>query len=296
MLATARPAAPRPAVPAPAVPAAAVPAPAVPAPAVPAPAVPAPAGQVPAGQPPAVNSWAASVDPQARPLPDGIPPAAAADRRPPAFTPAEPSPRGRFADPRADAVTALPEPPLEASQPPPPADRGGESGRGRTALGVRTVPIDPGIQERFRLSEASGAYVIGVVGDLPASKAGVPPGSVIVALGDRPVRSPAELTRLVTSGPVGRPVSLQYVLPGGTPRRAEVVLQTLEQPLEAALVGPSEPTPAAVPSLQPQPAATIAQRPSRSNPEATITALEGELLRLRARVEAVERQLEAERR
>jgi membrane-associated protease RseP (regulator of RpoE activity) len=158
---------------------------------------------------------------------------------------------------------------------------------GRTALGVRTVPIDAGIQERFRLPEASGAYVIGVVGDLPASRAGVPPGSVIVALGDRPVRSPDELTRLVTSGPIGRPVSLEYVLPGGTPRRADVVLQTLEQPLEAALVGGVEPTPAAVPSLQPQPAATLAQRPRGP------AALEAEIRRLRARVEALERQLEA---
>jgi hypothetical protein len=136
--------------------------------------------------------------------------------------------------------------------------------------------------------------VIGVVGDLPASKAGVPPGSVIVALGERPVRSPAELTRLVTSGPVGRPVSLQYVLPGGTPRRAEVVLQTLEQPLEAALVGSSEPTPTAVPSLQPQPAATIAQRPSGSSSDPTIDAMRAELLQLRARVETLERQLEVE--
>jgi membrane-associated protease RseP (regulator of RpoE activity) len=112
--------------------------------------------------------------------------------------------------------------------------------KGRTALGVRTLPVDPGIQARFNLPAPAGALVIGVVHDLPAAKAGVPPGSVIVALDNQPVRSPDELTRLVTGGPVGRPMTLQYILPGGEQRRAEVSLQSLEVPLERALVGPEE--------------------------------------------------------
>ncbi|MFM8435889.1 MAG: PDZ domain-containing protein [Planctomycetia bacterium] len=112
--------------------------------------------------------------------------------------------------------------------------------KGRTALGVRTLPVDPAIQARFNLPEPAGALVIGVVHDLPASKAGVPPGSVIVALDNQPVRSPSELTRLVTSGPVGRPMTLQYILPGGEQRKADVSLQSLEVPLERALVGPEE--------------------------------------------------------
>ena len=116
----------------------------------------------------------------------------------------------------------------------------GESEKGRTALGVRTMPVDPSVQARFNLPEPAGALVIGVVHDLPASKAGVPPGSVIVALDNQPVRSPSELTRIVTSGPVGRPVTLQFILPGGEKRRAEVSLQSLEVPLERVLVGPQK--------------------------------------------------------
>ena len=112
--------------------------------------------------------------------------------------------------------------------------------KGRTALGVRTMPVDPAVAERFKLTQPAGALVIGVVHDLPASKAGVPPGSVIVALDNQPVRSPNELTQLVTRGPIGRPVTLQYILPGGEQRRAEVSLQSLEVPLERALVGPEE--------------------------------------------------------
>ena len=112
--------------------------------------------------------------------------------------------------------------------------------KGRTALGVRTMPVDQSVAERFKLTQPSGALVIGVVHDLPASKAGVPPGSVIVALDNQPVRSPNELTQLVTHGPIGRPVTLQYILPGGEQRRAEVSLQSLEVPLERALVGEDE--------------------------------------------------------
>jgi membrane-associated protease RseP (regulator of RpoE activity) len=179
------------------------------------------------------------------------------------------------------APTPVAEPPARVPQP-------ALAAGGRIALGVRTIPIDPDMQARFNLPAASGAYVIGVVGDLPASKAGVPPGSVIVALDERPVRSPDELTRLVTSGPVGKPVPLEYVLPGGASRRAEVVLQTLEQPLEEALVGPPGPTPVRVPTLQPQPEPTVAQKPA-TNDDAS--ALRDEIRRLEARLQALERRL-----
>ena len=73
-----------------------------------------------------------------------------------------------------------------------------------------------------------------------ADEAAAIAGSVIVALDNQPVRSPTELTRLVTGGPVGKPVTLQYILPGGEQRKAEVSLQSLEVPLERALVGPQE--------------------------------------------------------
>jgi S1-C subfamily serine protease len=180
--------------------------------------------------------------------------------------------------------------------------------RGRTALGVRTLPVDPGVQARFRLSEPAGALVIGVVHDLPASKAGVPPGSVIVALDNQPVRSPNELTALVANGPTDKPVLLQYVLPGGEARRAEVSLQSLELPLERALIGPSTPVAAPPPALlSPSTARRIAHRPDERSRAATqaaatqataatavnpVAPVHAELQRLKARLEALERQLD----
>ena len=71
---------------------------------------------------------------------------------------------------------------------------------------------------------------------LPASRAGIPPGAVIVALDHQPVRSPEDLTRLVAGCPVGRAVSLEYVLLGGVQRRAEVELKPLDAPLRQALM------------------------------------------------------------
>ena len=166
---------------------------------------------------------------------------------------------------------------------------------GRTALGVRTVPVDPAVQNRFHLSDRSGAFVIGVVQDLPAAKAGVPPGSVIVAINHQPVRSPQDLTQLVTRGPVGTPVPLEYVLPGGAAKHADVVLQSLELPLERALVG--DEAAAAATADQPARVARRFQRPDEGVPKAVhpLEKLEDLLSRLNAmneRLEQIERRLD----
>jgi len=159
------------------------------------------------------------------------------------------------------------------------------TGSGRTALGVRTVPIDPVTQARFHLPEPSGAYVIGVVHDLPAARAGVPPGSVIVAIGGQPVRSPVELTRMVTSGPVDKPVTVQFVLPGGESKRADVVLQALDAPLERALAGDGLSATSA-PAFEPAP--RRAERPILDG-----GAIRSEIRFLRGRLERLEKLLDA---
>jgi membrane-associated protease RseP (regulator of RpoE activity) len=168
---------------------------------------------------------------------------------------------------------------------------------GRTALGVRTVPVDPTVQSRFRLSDSQGAFVIGVVQDLPASKAGVPPGSVIVAINHQPVRSPQDLTQLVTRGPVGTPVPIQYVLPGGQARQAEVVLQSLEQPLERALVGDSDADRTTQPpALQPTPQTARRVQPTAVHQSAgsePLVRLEELLRRVNDRLDHIDRRLEA---
>jgi membrane-associated protease RseP (regulator of RpoE activity) len=153
----------------------------------------------------------------------------------------------------------------------------------RTALGVRTIPIDPVTQARFQLTEPVGAYVIGVVQDLPASRAGVPPGSVIVAIDERPVYSPTELTSLVTSSPVDRPITLRFLLPGGTSRDAAVMLQSIDPPLLQALG--ADDTPPSVPAS----GGRVARRPV----EDAVSSLRREIGVLRASIEQLERRLES---
>ncbi len=177
-----------------------------------------------------------------------------------------------------------------------PAPPGRTAALGRTALGVRTVPVDPNVQSRFRLTDPQGAFVIGVVQDLPAARAGVPPGSVIVAINHQPVRSPQELTDLVASGPVGRPVPIHYVLPGGQSKQADVVLQSLEQPLERALIGGGDNGPTVEPPVL-QPAAQTTRRFQTTagsqpvEPDA-LERLEALLRRMNSRLEQMERRLE----
>lgn len=182
---------------------------------------------------------------------------------------------------------------IPSAMPAPPART---AALGRTALGVRTVPVDPNVQSRFRLTDAQGAFVIGVVQDLPAARAGVPPGSVIVAINHQPVRSPQDLTDLVASGPVGRPVPIHYVLPGGQSKQTDVVLQSLEQPLERALIGGGDNGPTVEPPVL-QPAAQTTRRfqPTAGSqpvePDA-LERLEALLRRMNSRLEQMERRLE----
>lgn len=186
--------------------------------AVPAPAV--TATQPPTAVPPSPSPQPVSIAPLEARAPASLPPMMAA---PSQF---------QAAAPVAAPVPSVSPPPGIAT-----ARAAAESTGGRTALGVRTVPVDDAARARFQLHEQGGAMVIGVVHDLPAARAGVPPGSVIVAINHQPVRSPQDLTQLVTQGPVGRPVPLEYVLPGGEARKADVVLQSLDRPLEQVLIG-----------------------------------------------------------
>ncbi len=214
----------------------------------------------------------------------------------------------RFSSPNITQPTppqAVPSRPPTLEQPPaikPSGRTTPDSYQGRTALGVRTLPIDPATQTRYRLPSQTGAYVFGVVQSLPASKAGLPPGSVIVAFGNRPVRSPDELNNFVRNTAPGTLVSLQYVLPGGQSRQTDVALQSIDPAMEQALIGvPANDLPSETLNIQkvrrllPEPANS--KRPLKQTKntvekplliETEIQLLREEILRLRRRVETLE--------
>jgi len=259
----------------------------------------APAASLPP-TPPAVFG-AAAVPPLATSVPTSAPSPVAAAPAVPAFVPAAPTASAYQPATPAPAAFA-PAAALAAAPPaqlPQQAAATASPAGGRLALGVRTVPVDPAVQSRFQMADTRGAYVIGVVENLPAARAGVPPGSVIVALNQQPVRSPQDLTQLVTHGPAGTPVTLQYVLPGGESRHASVVLQSLDEPLERALVGDaSDPRPVVPTPLQTPPVPQVARRVAPAtafrpaDDGSTIIRLEAALRRMTEQLERVDRRLE----
>lgn len=188
-----------------------------------------------------------------------------------------------FSEPRPSPDRWQGSPGSAATGGPPPA----ENVRGKMALGVRTVPVDPVVQARYSLPEPTGALVVGLVEDLPASRSGLPTGSVIVAFDRQPVRSPMDLTKLVSNGPTDRPVKLEYILPGGESRAADVSLVSVNAETAAAMTNPLtvHPTPvtpeAAAPAIKPGSAA-----------DADREALRLEILQIRKAVDSLLRRLE----
>ena len=221
----------------------------------------------------------------------------------------QPSLPSRFSSPGRTQPTPAPQLTPSSTQAfePPPAIKPSERiqpdmHKGRTALGVRTLPIDLATQTRYRLPSQTGAYVFGVVQSLPAANAGVPPGSVIVAFGNRLVRSPDELNHFVLNTAPGTLVSLQYVLPGGQSMRTDVALQRIDPALEQALIGvPANDSPTEDQNIQivrrplPQPTNLKLFQNTPDNTatkpvliESEIQLLREEVLRLRRRVKVLE--------
>ncbi len=95
-------------------------------------------------------------------------------------------------------------------------------------IGVEPREITPEIAQTFGLKYASGVVITGVLHNGPAAKAGMEPGDVIVAIGDKTIRDSSELlTQVAALKPgalarfsvdrKGRSIELQ-ITPGQRPR------------------------------------------------------------------------------
>jgi S1-C subfamily serine protease len=83
----------------------------------------------------------------------------------------------------------------------------------RGYLGVATQPVRLPSALRQTLSQRSGALVLDTDQHGPASAAGLALGDVIVAVDDKPVRGPRELSAAV-SDKIGQAVALRIVRSG----------------------------------------------------------------------------------
>jgi serine protease Do len=80
----------------------------------------------------------------------------------------------------------------------------------RSWMGVVIQEITIDIQERLGLKNAQGAYIVQVVKDSPAAKAGVMEGDVVVEFNNQPLRNSRDLPLMCAHAPAGKP--LQVVL------------------------------------------------------------------------------------
>jgi serine protease Do len=91
-------------------------------------------------------------------------------------------------------------------------------------MGVTSTTVDSGVAAQFDLPVAEGAYVLDVLPDGPADRAGIEPGVVIVRFDGRPVRTSEELGRLIVDKEPEDRVEVELVEPGGDARTVTVAL------------------------------------------------------------------------
>jgi serine protease DegQ len=70
-------------------------------------------------------------------------------------------------------------------------------------IGVEVQEITPALAESFKLGDARGTLIAGVLRGGPADKAGVKPGDVLVEIEGRPVADPTAMLNLIAALPPG---------------------------------------------------------------------------------------------
>ena len=76
-------------------------------------------------------------------------------------------------------------------------------------IGVEPRELTPEIAESLNLSTRSGVLITGVLQDGPASKGGLKPGDVVVAVADKTVTTVAQLLDAVAALPPGQPATVK---------------------------------------------------------------------------------------
>ena len=75
-------------------------------------------------------------------------------------------------------------------------------------VGIEVQEITPEIAESFDLKSTSGALIAGVLRNGPADRAGIRPGDILLAVGDKKVTDSSSLSNLIASLPPGKVVQL----------------------------------------------------------------------------------------
>jgi serine protease Do len=101
-------------------------------------------------------------------------------------------------------------------------------------LGVSIQPLTPELAESFGLESADGVLIADVLADGPSADAGVEPGDVVTAIGDRAIASRGELLHAIGTSAPGTELTL-HVVRDGSERAIDVTLG--ERPADEATTG-----------------------------------------------------------
>lgn len=115
----------------------------------------------------------------------------------------------------------------------------GKVSRGR--LGVSVQSLDQALADSFGLERPRGALIGAITPDMPAARAGLRPGDVIVALNGKPVEDSATLSRWIAEEGPGRTVTVGFIREGER-QAVEVALGTADEetPVVAAAPAPAK--------------------------------------------------------
>ncbi len=94
-------------------------------------------------------------------------------------------------------------------------------------LGVRIQGVDADLATNYGLEKAEGVIVTSLTDGGPAEKAGLEVGDLILRFDGRKVRESRDLSRVVASAPIGKPVKVQFMRKA-KPGNATVILSRLD--------------------------------------------------------------------
>jgi len=169
----------------------------------------------------------------------------------------------------------------------------------RASLGVTVLTVTDEARRRYGLSVRQGALISAIKAGGPADRAGLPVGGVVVASDGHRIDKPDDLINIVMAKRPGEELLLSYYQ-GGTLFRKSVKLA--ESPAEARVVSGEDPRPATdrplLKRLEKALEGVAGDRPAGDRPsgipfappEASVD-LRTEVVRLRSRVDALERRL-----
>jgi serine protease DegQ len=96
-------------------------------------------------------------------------------------------------------------------------------------VGVEVDDVSPELAESFKLPDAKGVLIAGVVRDGPADRAGVRPGDVLVGVNDQTVPNPSAMLNVIAAVQPGSVARLK-LLRNGNPLELKLTVGKRPKP------------------------------------------------------------------